>query len=176
MLGRRPSPARPHGPPDRRCPGRSSTSPVWTPIRTGSPIPAVASRIDAAHRIAPSALARVTLCPGSGVRVAALPLTDQWVACCALVAGRASPIGCSCIGGTCVPVVCSQAVVACDHLYRHAPRKQIVPTVRRGRDRPPVSRFLQIKRSWSRHSDLNRGPAVYETAALPLSYVGAARL
>ena len=24
---------------------------------------------------------------------------------------------------------------------------------------------------WSRHSDLNRGPAVYETAALPLSYV-----
>ena len=26
---------------------------------------------------------------------------------------------------------------------------------------------------WSRHSDLNRGPAVYETAALPLSYVGA---
>jgi hypothetical protein len=25
---------------------------------------------------------------------------------------------------------------------------------------------------WSRHSDLNRGPAVYETAALPLSYVG----
>ena len=27
---------------------------------------------------------------------------------------------------------------------------------------------------WSRHSDLNRGPAVYETAALPLSYVGAA--
>jgi hypothetical protein len=28
-------------------------------------------------------------------------------------------------------------------------------------------------REWSRHSDLNRGPAVYETAALPLSYVGA---
>src|SRR4029078_12021628 len=28
---------------------------------------------------------------------------------------------------------------------------------------------------WSRHSDLNRGPAVYETAALPLSYVGPAR-
>ena len=27
-------------------------------------------------------------------------------------------------------------------------------------------------REWSRHSDLNRGPAVYETAALPLSYVG----
>jgi hypothetical protein len=27
--------------------------------------------------------------------------------------------------------------------------------------------------TWSRHSDLNRGPAVYETAALPLSYVGA---
>ena len=28
-------------------------------------------------------------------------------------------------------------------------------------------------RSWSRRSDSNRGPAVYETAALPLSYVGA---
>ncbi len=32
--------------------------------------------------------------------------------------------------------------------------------------------FLSTKRGWSRHSDLNRGPAVYETAALPLSYVG----
>ncbi len=31
----------------------------------------------------------------------------------------------------------------------------------------------RIRRDWSRHSDLNRGPAVYETAALPLSYVGA---
>src|SRR5512140_2305965 len=30
-------------------------------------------------------------------------------------------------------------------------------------------------RGWSRHSDLNRGPAVYETAALPLSYVGSRR-
>src|SRR3954467_10903144 len=30
-----------------------------------------------------------------------------------------------------------------------------------------------VWRGWSRHSDLNRGPAVYETAALPLSYVGA---
>ena len=29
---------------------------------------------------------------------------------------------------------------------------------------------------WSRHSDLNRGPAVYETAALPLSYVGEGRI
>src|SRR6185503_13125076 len=28
------------------------------------------------------------------------------------------------------------------------------------------------RQEWSRHSDLNRGPAVYETAALPLSYVG----
>ena len=28
------------------------------------------------------------------------------------------------------------------------------------------------REKWSRHSDLNRGPAVYETAALPLSYVG----
>ena len=32
---------------------------------------------------------------------------------------------------------------------------------------------LAVTREWSRHSDLNRGPAVYETAALPLSYVGA---
>jgi hypothetical protein len=30
-----------------------------------------------------------------------------------------------------------------------------------------------VREGWSRHSDLNRGPAVYETAALPLSYVGA---
>jgi hypothetical protein len=30
------------------------------------------------------------------------------------------------------------------------------------------------EKKWSRHSDLNRGPAVYETAALPLSYVGSA--
>src|SRR3954471_18630215 len=29
-----------------------------------------------------------------------------------------------------------------------------------------------VRGEWSRHSDLNRGPAVYETAALPLSYVG----
>jgi hypothetical protein len=28
---------------------------------------------------------------------------------------------------------------------------------------------------WSRHSDLNRGPVVYETTALPLSYVGLVR-
>ena len=34
------------------------------------------------------------------------------------------------------------------------------------------SGFPQVSRWWSRHSDLNRGPAVYETAALPLSYVG----
>ena len=29
------------------------------------------------------------------------------------------------------------------------------------------------RKSWSRRSDSNRGPAVYETAALPLSYAGA---
>ena len=39
--------------------------------------------------------------------------------------------------------------------------------------RPPRSRSRSRKGGWSRHSDLNRGPAVYETAALPLSYVGA---
>ena len=37
---------------------------------------------------------------------------------------------------------------------------------------PAVGRVSRLGR-WSRHSDLNRGPAVYETAALPLSYVGA---
>ena len=34
----------------------------------------------------------------------------------------------------------------------------------------PAAGFFGAR--WSRHSDLNRGPAVYETAALPLSYVG----
>ena len=35
------------------------------------------------------------------------------------------------------------------------------------------SAMVFVRWVWSRHSDLNRGPAVYETAALPLSYVGA---
>ncbi len=39
--------------------------------------------------------------------------------------------------------------------------------------RNPASRPGSCSDHWSRHSDLNRGPAVYETAALPLSYVGA---
>jgi hypothetical protein len=42
---------------------------------------------------------------------------------------------------------------------------------RRSRPHRPASEI----RCWSRHSDLNRGPAVYETAALPLSYVGPER-
>ena len=44
-------------------------------------------------------------------------------------------------------------------------------------ERRPGSTIERFGRSdkWSRHSDLNRGPAVYETAALPLSYVGPAR-
>ena len=33
--------------------------------------------------------------------------------------------------------------------------------------------WLAAPRRWSRRSDSNRGPAVYETAALPLSYAGA---
>jgi hypothetical protein len=37
----------------------------------------------------------------------------------------------------------------------------------------PFWRGSFVREVWSRHSDLNRGPAVYETAALPLSYVGA---
>ena len=57
--------------------------------------------------------------------------------------------------------------------------------LRRGRGRIAWRDSLAIRRigvkavfgrvrtwRWSRHSDLNRGPAVYETAALPLSYVG----
>ena len=39
--------------------------------------------------------------------------------------------------------------------------------------RKPARRPAFARDRWSRHSDLNRGPAVYETAALPLSYVGA---
>ena len=48
----------------------------------------------------------------------------------------------------------------------------VLGRLRRGSLVAPVSR----SDCWSRHSDLNRGPAVYETAALPLSYVGAARV
>ena len=44
-------------------------------------------------------------------------------------------------------------------------------TTRRDSQAEPA--ILNGKEGWSRHSDLNRGPAVYETAALPLSYVGA---
>ena len=36
----------------------------------------------------------------------------------------------------------------------------------------PSPNLIPTRGVWSRHSDLNRGPAVYETAALPLSYVG----
>src|ERR1041385_5718039 len=45
----------------------------------------------------------------------------------------------------------------------------------RGPSRVQHPRELWALREWSRHSDLNRGPAVYETAALPLSYVGPGR-
>ena len=38
--------------------------------------------------------------------------------------------------------------------------------------KPPFGAFLKLK---SQRSDLNRRPAVYETAALPLSYAGASR-
>jgi hypothetical protein len=42
---------------------------------------------------------------------------------------------------------------------------------------PPAATLDRLEwGEWSRHSDLNRGPAVYETAALPLSYVGAGRV
>jgi hypothetical protein len=40
------------------------------------------------------------------------------------------------------------------------------------RDSQPEVVILSGKKSWSRHADSNCGPAVYETAALPLSYVG----
>ena len=45
---------------------------------------------------------------------------------------------------------------------------------RRSKKPGPSDRVSSSDR-WSRHSDLNRGPAVYETAALPLSYVGLER-
>ena len=51
-----------------------------------------------------------------------------------------------------------------------------LPSGSEGREGRANSRqllFLSTMGEWSRHSDLNRGPAVYETAALPLSYVGA---
>ena len=35
------------------------------------------------------------------------------------------------------------------------------------------SHFLSLREKWSWRSDLNRRPAVYETAALPLSYTSA---
>ena len=57
----------------------------------------------------------------------------------------------------------------------HAQHPREAPPTRRsftGR-RKPTSRPASVRDRWSRHSDLNRGPAVYETAALPLSYVGA---
>jgi hypothetical protein len=41
----------------------------------------------------------------------------------------------------------------------------------KGRD-PKISPALGCLKVWSRWSDLNRRPAVYETAALPLSYTG----
>ena len=41
------------------------------------------------------------------------------------------------------------------------------------RDSQLYRAILNGKESWSRHADSNCGPAVYETAALPLSYVGA---
>src|SRR5450756_579148 len=39
--------------------------------------------------------------------------------------------------------------------------------------RKPAFRPAFTLGKWSRHSDSNRGPVVYETTALPLSYVGA---
>ena len=67
-----------------------------------------------------------------------------------------------------------QAVPLSDELARsqlnHAPE-----CTGRSRDAHP-GRWHQVQvnfgEGWSRRSDLNRGPAVYETAALPLSYVG----
>src|SRR5436190_22934391 len=51
---------------------------------------------------------------------------------------------------------------------RHGP----VPFERRPNVRGHPGLEASNRWCWSRHSDLNRGPAVYETAALPLSYVG----
>src|SRR3954454_25344518 len=69
----------------------------------------------------------------------------------------------------------SVAPALCRHL---GPRWARAVTSERQRDDVSVTSARALggvgwRRECSRHSDLNRGPAVYETAALPLSYVGA---
>lgn len=62
----------------------------------------------------------------------------------------------------------SHAAAVPDVCGRQPGRQSIL----RQQEARPLDRASRSDR-WSRHSDLNRGPAVYETAALPLSYVGA---
>src|SRR5262249_15652108 len=40
---------------------------------------------------------------------------------------------------------------------------------------PGPARSVRSRRLWSRHPDSNRGPTVYKTVALPLSYAGGPR-
>jgi hypothetical protein len=63
---------------------------------------------------------------------------------------------------------CSQWPAGARTRGRSTPNLTTSPTTYEAIPREP-----RRKGEWSRHSDLNRGPAVYETAALPLSYVGA---
>jgi hypothetical protein len=46
----------------------------------------------------------------------------------------------------------------------------------KGQDPKTLPSALGCQIVWSRWSDLNRRPAVYETAALPLSYTGKAHI
>jgi hypothetical protein len=60
---------------------------------------------------------------------------------------------------------------------RHAPNFPVAqPVAQNDRRRAPFSGALSIRflffEIWSRRTDLNRGPADYESAALPLSYAG----
>jgi putative ABC transport system ATP-binding protein len=66
-----------------------------------------------------------------------------------------------------VGAACDRVIRMRDGLIVGDERRVAVARTQRRRDRETGE--------WSRHSDLNRGPAVYETAALPLSYVGADR-
>jgi hypothetical protein len=51
------------------------------------------------------------------------------------------------------------------HFYQHRPENRLLWASKR-------EGVLPSLKPWSRWSDLNRRPAVYETAALPLSYTG----
>ena len=68
----------------------------------------------------------------------------------------------------------SSITITADVYARHLPTgdKAILDRL----EDPSGSRVVAVGgETWSRRSDLNRGPADYESAALPLSYAGQAR-